>query len=199
MKYYIDIVLIPNKEDTLAFIWQKVYTQMHLALVEIKDDDNGVAVGFSFPYYRDYDYNEYFFPLGDTLRVFSVSKELLEALKIEHWLERLEGYVHIGKIKTVPTNINKYISFGRQKFKTNREALARRQAKRKGISYEEAIQNYASFDENKNKTKLPYVNIKSLSTGREMKVFIKKSEPKERKDGLFSTYGLSNKSTVPWF
>jgi len=198
MKFYVDIALIPNREDTLAFIWKKVYTQMHLALVEIKDKD-GVAIGFSFPYYRDYDYSELFFPLGDVLRVFSPSKELLEELNIEHWLERLEGYVYVGKIKTVPTNINKYASFGRKQFKTNVQTLARRQAKRKGISYEEALKNYKDFDEEKKKTKLPFINIKSLSNDRELKLFIQKSEKKEPKKGLFSTYGLSSEATVPWF
>jgi len=194
MKYYIDIQLFNDTEITLGFIWKKLYAQIHLALVEIRDENNLVSVGLSFPKYQ-----ETKFPLGDRLRILAKSKDELENLNLNHWLSRLFDYIKISEIREVPKNINKYVSFGRQQFKTNRETLARRQAKRKGISYEEALQNYANFDENKNKTKLPYVNIKSLSSDREMKVFIKKSEPKERKDGLFSTYGLSNKSTVPWF
>jgi len=61
------------------------------------------------------------------------------------------------------------------------------------------LKNYENFDEEKKKTKLPYINVKSLSSDREMKVFIEKSEEKESKNGLFSTYGLSSESTVPWF
>jgi len=193
MNYYVDIKLLTDTEISLGFVWKKLYTQVHLALVEVRDENNLVSIGLGFPKYS----NDRF--LGDTLRLFAPTKEALEILDLNRWIARLLDYLIVSEIKEVPTNINEYVSFGRQQFKTNREALARRQAKRKGISYEEALQNYANFDENKNKTKLPYINIKSLSTDREMKVFIKKSEPKEREDGLFSTYGLSNKSTVPWF
>jgi len=193
MNYYVDIKLLTDTEISLGFVWKKLYAQIHLALVEVRDENNLVSIGLGFPKYS----NDRF--LGDTLRIFAPTKEALEKLDLNRWIARLLDYLIVSEIKEVPTHINEYVSFGRQQFKTNRETLARRQAKRKGISYEEALQNYANFDENKNKTKLPYINIKSLSTDREMKVFIKKSEPKEREDGLFSTYGLSNKSTVPWF
>jgi CRISPR-associated endonuclease Csy4 len=193
MNYYVDIKLLTDTEINLGFIWKKLYAQVHLALVEVRDENNLVSIGLGFPKYS----NDRF--LGDTLRIFAPTKEALEILDLNRWIARLLDYLIVSEIQEVPTNIKEYVSFGRQQFKTNRETLARRQAKRKGISYEEALQNYANFNENKNKTKLPYVNIKSLSTDREMKVFIKKSEPKEREDGLFSTYGLSNKSTVPWF
>ena len=194
MKYYIEIKLFADTEITLGFIWKKLYAQIHLALVEVRDEKNLVSVGLSFPQYKLSE-----FPLGDKLRLFAKSKEELEALDLNRWLARLLDYVEVSQIKEVPSHVNEFVSFGRKQFKTNIQTLARRQAKRKGISYEEALKNYADFDEDKHKTKLPYVNIKSLSTGRELKVFIKKSEKQEPKEGLFSTYGLSNESTVPCF
>ena len=193
MKYYIDIALISNEEDNLGYLWRKFYVQIHLALVEVRDENNLVSIGLSFPNYSN---NR---SLGDTLRLFSSTKEKLKELKLEVWLNRLEGYVFIGDIKEVPKNINKFVSFRRKQFKTNVERLARRQAKRKKISYEEALKNYENFDGDKNKTKLPYVNIKSLSSEREMKIFIEKIESSEEKKGMFSTYGLSRESTVPCF
>ena len=195
MNYYVDIKLLIDTEISLGFLWKKLYAQVHLALVEVRDEKNLVSIGLGFPKYS----NDRF--LGDTLRIFAPTKEALETLDLNRWIARLLDYLIVSEIKEVPTNINKYVSFGRQQFKTNRETLARRQAKRKGISYEEALKNYENFDEEekKKKNRLPYINVKSLSSDREMKVFIKKSEPKEREDGLFSTYGLSNKSTVPWF
>jgi len=195
MNYYVDIKLLTDTEISLGFVWKKLYAQVHLALVEVRDENNLVSIGLGFPKYS----NDRF--LGDTLRIFAPTKEALETLDLNRWIARLLDYLIVSEIKEVPTNINKYVSFGRQQFKTNRETLARRQAKRKGISYEEALKNYENFDEEekKKKNRLPYINVKSLSSDREMKVFIKKSEPKEREDGLFSTYGLSNKSTVPWF
>jgi len=196
MKFYIDITLIPNEEDNLGVVWSMLYIQMHLALVEIKDENNTVDIGFSFPFY-----NNHAFPLGDTLRVFAKSKERFKDLDIAKWLNKLDGYIYIGEIKEVPTNINGFVSFGRKQFKVNAERLARRQAKRKGISFEEALKNYENFDEEKKKkdNKLPYINVKSLSSDREMKIFIQKSIKEESKKGLFSTYGLSNEATVPLF
>ena len=193
MKYYIDIILISNEEIDLGFLWRKLYTQIHLALVEVRNEDNLVSVGLSFPNYSKDRF------LGDMLRLFASTREELEGLKLEEWLSRLEGYVFLGEIKEVPTDVTKFVSFRRKQFKTNIERLARRQAKRKGISYEEALKNYENFDEEKKKTKLPYINVKSLSSNREMKIFIEKSDVKEENKGLFSTYGLSSESTVPIF
>jgi CRISPR-associated endonuclease Csy4 len=191
MKYYIDIVLTPNKEDNLSFIWSKVYTQMHLALVEIKSDD-GVEIGFSFPFYNNHE-----FPLGDTLRVFSSSKELLNTLNINHWLKKLEGFVYTGNINDVPSDVKEYVTFSRKQFKSNISRLARRYAKRHDMSIEEALDVYK--DANAQHTDLPFVYIKSLSTDQEMKIFIEKSVKTNPENGLFSTYGLSKTSTVPWF
>jgi len=193
MKYYVDIAMLFNEEDNLGYLWRKLYAQIHLALVEVRDENNLVSIGLSFPNYLN---NR---SLGDTLRVFALTKEELTDLKLEAWLKRLEGYFFIGNIKEVPLSITKFACFRRKQFKTNVERLARRQAKRKGISFEEALKNYEDFDEDKKKTKLPYVNIKSLSSDREMKIFIEKLEVKEENKGLFSTYGLSKTSTVPLF
>jgi len=200
MKYYIEIKLFSDTEISLGFIWKKLYAQIHLALVEVRDENNLVSVGLSFP---QYELSE--FPLGDKLRLFAKSKEELETLDLNRWLARLLDYVEVSEIKEVPSNVNEFVSFRRKQFKSNSEIrrLAKRYAKRNAITEEEALRNFEltekKYNKLKDENKLPYINVKSLSTGREMKVFIKKSEPKEREDGLFSTYGLSNKSTVPWF
>ncbi|MCD6433334.1 MAG: type I-F CRISPR-associated endoribonuclease Cas6/Csy4 [Sulfurimonas sp.] len=200
MNYYVDIKLLSDTEITLGFIWQKVYSQMHLALVEIKDENNTVDVGFSFPLY-----GEHPFPLGDTLRVLTGSKERLEALDVSKWLNRLDGYAYVGEIKEVPSDIKGYVSFGRKQFKSNTEIrrLAKRYAKRNGISEEEALSNYELTEQKYTKLKddnqLAFVNMKSLSNGHPMKIFIVKKEVEKEEKGAFSTYGLSNFSTLPCF
>lgn len=194
MKYYIDIKLYADADITLGFIWKKLYAQMHLALVEIRDENNLVPIGFSFPNYKQEK-----FPLSNKLRVLANSKEELASLDLNRWLARLMDYLELSEVKEVPSNIKKFATFRRKQFKTNKERLARRQAKRKGISFEEALKNYEDFEEDKNKTKLPYVNIKSLSSDREMKIFIEKIEVEEERKGKFSTYGLSRNSTIPIF
>ena len=105
--------------------------------------------------------------------------------------------MYVGKIKDVPISVNEHVSFSRKQFKTNVERLARRQAKRKDISYEEALKNYEGFKANE--TKLPFIMMKSLSTDNQMKIFIEKNRKKDFVNGLFSTYGLSKTTTVPWF
>jgi len=195
MNYYVDIKLLTDTEITLGFVWKKLYTQIHLALVEVRDKNNLTSIGLGFPRYS----NDRF--LGDTLRIFALTKEELEKLNLNHWIARLLDYLTVSDIKEVPSNVTEFVSFRRKQFKTNAERLARRQAKRKGISYEEALKNYENFDEEekKKKNRLPFINIKSLSSNREMKIFIEKSKAKEESQGLFSTYGLSSESTVPWF
>jgi len=194
MNYYVDIKLLTDTEITLGFVWKKLYAQIHLALVEVRDENNLVSIGLGFPKYSDDRF------LGDTLRIFAPSKEELEQLDLNRWVGRLLDYLTVSELKEVPIT-TEFVSFRRKQFKTNAERLARRQAKRKGISYEEALKNYENFDEEekKKKNRLPYINVKSLSSDRELKIFIEKSKVKEESQGLFSTYGLSSESTVPWF
>jgi len=195
MNYYVDIKLLTDTEITLGFVWKKLYAQIHLALVEVRNENNLVSIGLAFPNYS----NDRF--LGDTLRIFAPSKEALERLDVGRWVGKLLDYLTLSEIQEVPSTVTEFVTFRRKQFKTNPERLARRQAKRKGISYEEALKHYEDFDEEarRKKNRLPYINVKSLSSNREMKLFISRSEVKEENSGLFSTYGLSNKSTVPWF
>lgn len=195
MKYYIDIKLLSDTEISLGFIWEKVYTQMHLAMVSQKNSDGLCKVGFSFPTYGNS------FPLGDILRLFAPTKEEFELLNAEEHLKRLSEYVLISEIKDVPTNINTYVTFSRKQFKSNTERLVRRQAKRQGISFEQAKENYKDFDEEKKikDNKLPYVNMNSLSNQNKMKIFIDKNIKEKATEGLFTSYGLSKISTVPRF
>ena len=84
MKYYLDITLLPDAEANLGFLWQKVYQQVHLALVENKIAENESAIGISFPKYKESD-----FPLGDKLRLFSETQEQFKQLELKKWFNRL--------------------------------------------------------------------------------------------------------------
>jgi len=182
MNYYVNIELMADTEITLGFIWKKLYAQIHLALVEVKEEKSLVSIGVGFPKYS----NDRF--LGDTLRIFAPTKEELERLDVNRWVERLLDYVSVSEIKEVPSTVTEFVSFRRKQFKTNAQRLARRQAKRKGISIEEALKNYENFDEEerKKRNRLPYINVKSLSSSREMKIFIERVNQTEPKEGLFS-------------
>jgi len=191
MKYYIDIKLLGDTEISLGFIWQKIYTQMHFALVEHQESEKMSKIGFSFPHYMQT------FPLGDTLRVFGSTKEELEVLQINERLKNFSDYVTLSDIKQVPTDIKGYMTFNRKQFKSNPNRLAKRYAKRHNITEEEALKIYENMEAQE--SKLPFVMLKSNSSNQHMKLFIKRCTGGIEVKGLFNTYGLSKTSTVPIF
>ena len=113
MKFYIDITLLPDADIALGFLWEKVYQQLHLALVENKVSEYESAIGISFPKYGDKA-----FPLGDKLRLFAPTQEQLKKLDIGRWLNRLTDYTHHTSIREVPSDVNVFVYFKRKQFKS---------------------------------------------------------------------------------
>ena len=192
MKYYQEISLLPNAEITPYFIWQKLYQQIHIALAENKTADNASAIGVAFP-----EYNADKYSLGTKLRLFSEDEKSLGKMQCEKWLNRLNDYVHLKPIKPVPEIIVGHACFKHIKFKGNKEKLARRRAKRKGETLQQALAHYEGFEEQH--SKLPYINITSQTNGQRFRLFIEKQAMEQPQTGLFSCYGLSNITTVPLF
>ena len=198
MKHYLDITLLPDAEANIGFIWQKVYQQIHLALVENKTAPNESAIAVSFPKYGEK------FPLGNTLRLLANEQSQLEKLNVEKWLLRLTDYTHLKSIKEVPVTVTQYARFKRKQFKSNLEREAKRRAKYKGETFEEALAHFQNYEI---KTDLPFINMASLSTdggaslNRNFKLFIEKEMVAEQGQGLLNCYGLSKggEGTVPWF
>lgn len=189
MKYYIDIKLLSDADIGLGFLWKKVYQQMHLALVEAKNEN----IALSFP-----NYAKIRFPMGDKIRVFASTSKELESLNLGGWLDKLHDYCLIQSIKETPS-VDKYVSFTRKQVKYYDDVLKRatHQAKRRGISIEDALKHFEGYTEKKNK--LPFIQVKSLSTNSELKLFIEKKEKSEKIKGTFNTFGLSKTATVPHF
>jgi CRISPR-associated endonuclease Csy4 len=198
MKYYLDITLLPDTEITLGFIWQKVYQQVHIALAENKIAENSSVIALAFPQYSLTGDKKIEFPLGNKLRIFAPSEELLTKLAINNWLKRFSDHAHISSIKAVPENVNEFVCVKRKQCKTNLTRLARRRAKRKDETFEQALQHYASF--NDEQSKLPFINVNSLSKNEQFRLFIDQKKVNETKVGEFTCYGLSKEqATVPWF
>lgn len=197
MKYYLDITLLPDAEANLGFLWQKVYQQVHIALVENKTAENQSAIAVSFPKYGDKQ-----FPLGDKLRLFANEQDELKNFNIEKWLSRLLDYTHIKPIKEVPVTVNQFACFKRKQFKSNLLKEAQRRAKYKGESIEAALEHFKNYQ---TKIDLPFINMSSLSMGddaslnRKFKLFIERKVVNEQVLGVFNCYGLSKAATTPWF
>ena len=192
MNYYQEITLLPNADINLDFVWQKLYQQIHLALVENKTGDNESAIGVAFP---EYNVDKYF--LGKKLRLFAEDEKLLEQMHFEKWFNRLSDYVHLSHIKPVPEKLAGHACFKHIKLKGNKEKLARRRAKRKGETLQQALSHFENFKAQC--SNLPYINMTSQTNGQRFRLFIEKQAMEQPQTGMYSCFGLSNTTSVPLF
>ncbi len=237
MKYYLDITLMPDEGCNLVFLWHKVYQQVHLAIVansfvsnEMVKGRNGEQqtlkksnVAMSFPKYGDKEYPKYGdkeYPLGNTLRLFSETKEQLQQLDINTLLNRLEDYTHCKSIKPIDSSkIEKHVCFKRKQFKSaariakdiNRRAEYQADKGDKNIDELKALLIEKSKDYDLRST-LPFINLISLSSKPDAALpdkdrfllFIEMQDIQAEVKGDFTCYGLSRReekkqATVPWF
>ena len=205
MKFYIELTVINSADISFSIAWSKLYTQLHLALVEMQDANAQVPIGVSFPEYNvGESKGKKLILLGSKLRIFAQDEATLTKLNLPKWLARLEDYVHIKSIKPVPENVHNHLIVSRYRPKANIELVARRIAKRKQITLDLAIAYLNTVDEAK-KLKgyeqkwepFPYIQMKSLSGKQDFSLCISQTTVDEIKGGVFSTYGLSSQSTVP--
>ena len=193
MQHYIDITLLPNDEIGHYFLWGKLYQQVHLALVEQEQGQ----VGVSFP-----EYSKSQPRLGRKLRLFAINEQGLKQLDLSKWLTRLLDYCHISSIRPVPAEV-RHVVFSRQHCVSSPERLARRRAKRKDETFEQAMAHFVGFKESF--SALPFIELESLSTShdgeqnRRFRLFIDNRFCETEHRGEFNTYGLSKTATVPWF
>jgi CRISPR-associated endonuclease Csy4 len=194
MKYYQELTLIAQAEVSLYFIWSKIYTQLHLALVAMPEQGN---VGVSFPeHVYTEDNGKAFGFLGSKLRLFAHDEATLQQLNITQALNRLSDYVHITGIRPVPKNVT-YAIYKRYQPKTNAERLARRRVKHKqDVTFEEAVKTYQGKIAYSH---LPFVQLDSLSNEQRFRLFVSKHSADEACDGKFGSYGLGILATVPEF
>jgi CRISPR-associated endonuclease Csy4 len=195
MQHYQEITLLPNDEIGHYFLWSKIYQQIHFALVKLAAGKES-AVGVSFP-----EYSKSQPRLGRKARLFAEDVATLNALNITEWLNRLSDYCHISSVKSVPDN-TQYVHVIRKQCVTSPERLARRRAKRKGESYEQALSHYEGL-----KVKgshLPFIEMRSESTQNgsdknRFRLLVDQHVVAKSQSGVFSCYGLSKTATVPWF
>jgi len=200
MKFYLDITLLPDAEANLGFIWQKVFQQVHIALVDNKIGNNESAVALSIINYGDKD-----FPLGNQLRLLANTEEVLQKLNIHRWLNRLSDYCHIKQIKSVPTDVSQYACFKRKPVKSI-EKKAQRRAVHLNKPYDEVLA-YLRKEKRSEECKLPFINIESQQTKKRLGqgespffyIFIERVLTDKLVEGKFDCYGLSKTATVPWF
>lgn len=187
MTHYQDIHVLPDAEIGASVLMSALFFRLHMALVTLRSD----ALGISFP---EFSADR---TLGTCLRLHGTS-ENLHGLERLNWTERLVSYVHKESVTPVPEHIEGYRVVRRKQVKSSPERLRRRYARRHGLSEEEV--DYIFPESIAQTTTLPFVSLKSKSTGQPFRLFIEHSPlGKEATGGVFSTYGLSRTATVPWF
>ncbi|MDI1231049.1 MAG: type I-F CRISPR-associated endoribonuclease Cas6/Csy4 [Methylobacter sp.] len=192
MKCYLDITLLPSADIDRHFLWEKVYQQIHLGLVEIQDGNGKIPLGIALP-----DYSAEKHQLGNKLRLLAETEAQLERFNAKQWLSRLSDYVHLTGIRNVPDRIKTHACYYRIQPKSSNARLARRKAKRENISVEQALSALEKFPEQRSNA--PYVWIKSLSNGEKFRLFLGYVEVSEPVNAGFNAYGLSRQSSVPIF
>ncbi len=193
MDVYLDITLLPGDDIGHHFLWEKVFQQVHIALVENKNAEGNSPFGLTFP-----EFNAEKNRLGRKLRFFAENETMLQQLNINQWLDRLTDYVHITSIRPVPENVEYFVQFYPLRFKSSLERLARRAAKRHGISYEKAMEERAAFKPQR--TRAPFIWTKSQSNGQRFRLFIGHRQVDSSDSApVFSCYGLTRQGSLPQF
>lgn len=187
MNFYVDIRLLPDPEFKPTVLMNALFNKLHLALVKNKE----TGIGISFPLY-DIECPT----LGACLRLHGNEASLRHFID-SGWATGMSGYLNIREVTPVPaTKI--WVFVRRVQIKSNVDRIRRRYAIRHNISEKEAS-NIIPENIEKRLT-LPFVTIKSQSTGQNFRLFIKQDKINEENSPLqCNSYGLSTDGALPYF
>ncbi|WP_027017321.1 type I-F CRISPR-associated endoribonuclease Cas6/Csy4 [Comamonas composti] len=185
--HYIDITLLPDPEFSHAHLLGALVAKLHRALVQLRAED----IGVSFPQHSQHPRS-----LGAVLRLHG-SEVALQALMAEPWLQGMRDHVQLADTAAVPAGA-RHRQVVRRQFKTSAERLRRRRMQRKGETLEQA--RAAIPDSVERRPDLPFVQLRSASTGQPFCLFIEHGPELEQTcTGSFNSYGLSLGASIPWF
>ncbi|WP_413519890.1 type I-F CRISPR-associated endoribonuclease Cas6/Csy4 [Psychrobacter glacincola] len=196
LTHFQEITIIPDPDIAPYFIWSKLFTQLHIALADIKNNHGIESIGVSFPDYHYDNKNEKSSKLGLKLRIFAPNQKDLETLHLDKWLSRLTDYVHVKGIKEVGGKATGYVSVHRYRFKPI-EVQVESLAKKMEISNDEAM---AIVTKRKTELKLPFIRMFSESNKTHYPLQILQQPSEEDVAGSFNVYGMNgmrDNVTVP--
>ena len=187
MNHYLDLRLRPDPEFGAPMLMSALFSKLHRALVNLKAND----IGASFPEHAHRPKT-----LGNVLRLHGEASRLEELIKLD-WLAGMRDHTTIGTFAAMPEHVQ-HRSVRRVQPKTSAERLRRRHSKRHGVSAQVAQERIPdSVEQN---VSLPFVTIRSQSTGELFCLFIEHGPVQDKPvPGEFTRYGFSATATVPWF
>jgi CRISPR-associated endonuclease Csy4 len=187
MDHYLEIWLLPDPEFKATVLMNALFAKLHRALFDL---DNR-RVGVSFPAAEPERPG-----LGDRLRLHGEAEDLQNLMELQ-WLTGMRDHTALRGPVMIPDKVS-YRIVRRVQVKSSPERLRRRLAKRKGLTDEEAKRAIPLGAAER--LNLPYVTIKSRSTGQDFRLFVDQMPPMDHAIfGSFNHYGLSATATVPWF
>ena len=187
MDHHVDIDLRSDPETAPHQLMSALFATLHRSLVA----RTGSRIGVSFPGVDAKGPH-----LGTRLRLHGSLPELSSLLSTD-WLGALHDHLTVHAPAAVPATAQHRV-VQRVQTKSNPERLRRRLMRRHGLDETEAARRIP--DEVARFAQLPFVQLRSTSTGQTYRVFIKHGPMFEVPEpGDFGAYGLSRTGTVPWF
>lgn len=184
MDHYLDIQVEPDLEITAPALLNNLFAKFHRAMSQYCAG----KIAVSFPLYKA--------SLGDTLRLHG-SQPNLEQLMMQPWLKGLRDYTNVSAIMPVPKDIIGYRTVHRVQKKSPHNLRKRAVAKGRMTEQEALTKIPDSLQE---RLTLPFLQIQSLSSQQVMRIYVSHGEiQSEAVTGVFSSYGMSRTSTIPWF
>ncbi|MER1978947.1 MULTISPECIES: type I-F CRISPR-associated endoribonuclease Cas6/Csy4 [Pseudocitrobacter] len=184
MDHYLEIRVLPDPEFNAEMLLAALFAKLHRALGARGKGD----IGVSFPHYGT--------TPGDCLRLHGSASSLNE-LEATSWRKGLSDYCQCSMVTPV-REVKAWRTVSRIQVKSSPQRLLRRSVRKGWLTEEEALARLQTLPEVR--TSLPYLNIKSLSTGQQFRLFISHGELLNAPvKGTFSSYGLSAVATIPWF
>jgi len=187
MDHYLDLRLRADPEFPQHQLLDALFARLHRALVQ----RNSTDVGLSFPDAR---------PglrggLGGRMRLHGTAAALV-IFESPAWLIGMRDHIEASSPLEVPRNAG-LIAVRRVQAKSNVQRLRRRQMKRKGWTAEEAA---AAVPESAVEIlDLPFLTVRSLSTGQTFRLFVRQQAITSMAAGPFNAYGFSTEATLPQF
>lgn len=187
MDHYIDIHLLPDPEFPVGLLMNALFGKLHRALVQLDSS----TIGVSFPRARNGAAG-----LGDCLRLHGSLVALNDLLTLP-WLTGMRDHMRLNEVMPVPSS-TQHTKVRRVQVDSNSERLRRRAMKRHGLTEAQARERIP--DSAEKRLRLPYLQLRSQSTGQPFLLFIEQGPlQQEPSVGTFNTYGLSQGATVPVF
>ena len=187
MDHHVDIQVRPDPEFPAHQLMSALYTKLHRALVA----QACTGIGVSFPGVDSQAPH-----LGTGLRLHG-ELAALSALLESDWLTGMRDHVALTPLAQVPGSAL-HRAVRRVQVKSSPERLRRRLMRRHTIDEQEARQRIP--DESASFARLPFVQLRSTSTGQTFRLFIDHGPIQSNAvAGGFNAYGLSQGGTIPWF